>query len=300
MRKVLAVILCAVAVSAVTIGIAVADNAFQDAFVPAGGSGGMVSDNGQIELAVAPNTYSGPMNIRYTPNTMNSVPPPPDNTIWVGSPFNLQIYDTDQGKLIATDLPMTLTVHYSPAELGGRYESSLRLVRLYDVWSSLPSTLDTTRHVMTSQITYSGDYGLIVSNVNAPAPTPAPAPALAPAPAPAPAPTAAPTLPPPPAPAASSVIAGKVFFDQNGNGVMDGSDFPIDGAGVIATSGSWYSFVRTRGDGSFSYSGLAGASYTVNVVVGPEWAYTTPVSVGMTLTGQPDSTGTANFGLRYR
>ncbi|HEX9015590.1 MAG TPA: SdrD B-like domain-containing protein [Chloroflexota bacterium] len=305
MKEILVVIFCTVALSAVTIGIAGADTAFQDAFVPAGGSGGMASDNGQIELAVAPSTYTGPMNIRYTPNTMNSVPQPPAGTIWVGSPFNLQIYDTDLGKLIATDQPMTLSVHYNPSDLGGRLESSLRIVRLYDTWSNLPSTVDTTRHVVTTQILFSGDYGLVASDVSVPAPAPvaAPAPTSPPAPPPpppAPAPPAAPTLPPPPAPESSSVISGKVFFDKNGNGVMDNDDFPVAGAGVIIVSGNWHSFVRTGADGSYSFAGLAGAGYTVNVVVGPEWAYTTPVSVGITVTGQRDSTGTASFGLWYR
>ena len=93
------------------------------------------------------------------------------------------------------------------------------------------------------------------------------------------------------------MVSGKVFYDTNGNGAMDGDDFPVGGAGIIVTSGDWYSFVRTGADGSYRFGDLAGATYTTNLVVGPEWQYTTPVSAARTVTGQPGSTGTTNFGI---
>jgi hypothetical protein len=90
-----------------------------------------------------------------------------------------------------------------------------------------------------------------------------------------------------------------VFQDGNGNGVMDGDESPVGGAGVLVTSASWYGFTRTSADGYYSLGGIAGGSYSVNLIVGPEWGHTTAQAIaGVAVTGQADSKGVADFGLR--
>lgn len=82
---------------------------------------------------------------------------------------------------------------------------------------------------------------------------------------------------------------------------MDDDDFPVAGAGVLITSGYWSSFNRTGLDGRYSFSGLGNGYYAVNLVVGPEWAFTTPFAVtGIAVSGQPGSNGTADFGMWYK
>ncbi len=316
MRKALAIITaCLVALLGLAGSAGAADPTYQDGFAPWGSAGGLVSDDGQIEWAIAPGTCNCAILARYIPDRMNEVPAAPSGTIWVGKPFGLEVYNADLGRFTSTEKPMTLTVHYDPAALGGRSEATLRVVRLYDRWVELPSTVDTARHVVTAQFSFGGDYGLLASDV-APAPAPAPAPTAVPpaapaptaAPAPAPTPAPAPVQPaaptpvpaPAPVPATDSSISGRVFYDRNGNGAMEAEDFPIGGAGLLLTRGDSFSFTRAGGDGSYAFAGLGEGTYSVNVVVGPEWAFTTPFAVtGIAVTGQAGSVGTADFGLRY-
>lgn len=305
MKQALALVALVATVLGLTGGLALAQTitnptTFQDAFATATDGGGLVSDDGMITVSVPPYASGAGDNIliRYIPDIQNSVQAAPPDAIWVGSPFEIQVWDQTIGREIATDKPLTLTVNYNPSNLGGRSESTLRIVRLYDQWSPFPSTVDTVSHTVTTQITFGGDYGLLASNVGAPAPAAA---APAPTPAPAPAPAAAPAPAPAPAAPTSSVISGQVFFDKNGNGAMDDGDFPIAGAGVIVTSGNWSVFTRTGPDGRYSFSGLGNGSYQVNLVVGPEWAFTTPFAVtGIAVSGQQGSNGTANFGMWYK
>ena len=292
-------------------GAAFADLPHQEAKVLQATGGGINSDNGEVNWYVPPMAYTfGDLRLRYTQEVMADFPSPSSTALWAADPFSLLIQDYDTGAMVTLSSPSTITVHYNPVDLGGRSESTLRVVmrplNAID-WIDLQSTVDTTNHLVTAQVTDSGDYGLFVSNAPATA-TPGPAPAApAPAPAPAaPAPTAVPAAPATaPAPAqtspTSSVISGEVFFDKNGNGVMDDGDFPITGAGVLVVSGYWHAFTRTGSDGRYSFSGLGNGNYQVNVIVGPEWAYTTPFAVtGIAISGQAGSNGSANFGMWYK
>ena len=99
----------------------------------------------------------------------------------------------------------------------------------------------------------------------------------------------------------NSGITGRVFYDRNGNGVMDGDDFPIAGAGLKISSGTWSAFTRTDDNGNCAFWDLRERAYTVELVVGPEWAFTTPnVVTGTQVTGQAGSKGSADFGMWYK
>jgi hypothetical protein len=304
MKKVLALVALAVAVAALNTGSGLAaDQPFQETLVTPGNGGGIMSDNGQVVWSIPANAYPTTLRIRYSPNSALNYPATPSTAIWIGQPFTIQMFDYDTGSLVSSAIPTTLRINFRPPDLGGRSESTLRIAMLAGTqWMDLPSTVDTINHVVTTLTPYSGDYGLLASNVGAPGPavaTPAPAPAPA-APAPAAPGPAAPAPAPAPAAPTSSVVSGQVFFDKDGNGVMDGGDFPIGGAGVLISSGSWFSFARTGPDGRYSFSGLGNGTYQVNVLVGPEWAFTTPFAItGIGVTGQQGSNGNANFGMWY-
>ena len=292
MKRVLATIALAATVLGLAAAVAFGDTLTQDGFASQANGGGMITNDGVLDWGVPAQASSYNLTIRYIQDTITTFVPP--NGIWVPYPFTLRVINFDSGELVTTDKPMTLTIHYNDGELGGRSPATLRVVRLVNVsWVDLPSTVDTANQTVTAQINESGDSGLLSGDVppgSTPAPTPAPvpAPAQAPAPAPAPAPS-------------GSVISGKVFYDKNGNGVMDDGDFPIGGAGVLVTLGNSFEFTRTNPDGTYSIGGLGSGTYTVNVVVGSEWAFTTPFEVGgITLTGQPDSKGTVDFGMWYK
>jgi hypothetical protein len=297
MKQLMAVLGLVVILAGMTSGIALAsDQSSQDTLASPENGGGLMSDNGQLDWSLPPGAYPVNVKMLYLPNSALNYPAPPDSTIWIGQPFTLQMFDYDTMALISSNKPATLTMHYQPDDLGGRGESTLRVICLNGTqWFNLPGTVDTAKHVVIVQTPYSGSYGLVADNVSAAAaPAAAPAPATAPAPAPAPAP-AAPTVP------MSSSISGRVFYDKNGNGVMDGDDFPISGAGLLITSGSWSAFTRTGSDGSYAFGVLRESSYAVQLVVGPEWAFTTPNIVeGIRVTGQSDSRGDAAFGMWYR
>lgn len=306
MKKTLAFVGAVVVLLGLTAGMVLADQEVADTVVPASSAGGMV--NPQLSWSAQPGIYSSPVRLRYISNVTNNVAGPPMGSIWASSPFTLEIRDDFSAKLIALAKATTVTVNYRPADLGGRSESTLRLARYYDRWVDLPSRVDTVNHTVTADITVSGDYGLLASDA-APAPAPAaPAPTAAPAP---PAPTAvpvpaAPTAAPAPAAAApapastpgSSGITGRIYYDRDGNGIIDDGDFPVGGAGVRITSGAWSASTRTGPDGNYVFWGLGQGDYTVEVVVGPEWAFTTPASVaGVSVTGQAGSVRITDFGM---
>lgn len=284
MKKMLAAIAAVAAILGITAGIVAADSLYQDGGATQAIGGELNTDNGQLSLAVPAGAYflDTPIRLRYIPNVTNNVPAPPAGSIWVGQPFTLQVTEWYTGRVLSLDKPMTMTVHYNPADLGGRSESTLRLVRRSDAlfgfsqWLPLQGTVDTQSHTVTAQVSYGGDYGLLADNVATASP-------------------AAQTA------AASSVITGRVFYDKNGNGVMDGDDFPIAKAGVKISSGDWSSFTTTDANGNYAFQGLGDGTYTVGLVVGSEWAFTTPNAVsGIKVTGQADSKGTADFGMWYK
>ncbi len=98
-----------------------------------------------------------------------------------------------------------------------------------------------------------------------------------------------------------SGITGRLFYDKDGNGTMDGEDFPIGGALVRIGSGDWSATTTTGTDGSYAFWSLRESAYTVEVLVGSEWAFTTPKAVGgIRVTGQADSRATADFGMWYK
>ena len=188
---------------------------------------------------------------------------------------------------------MNLTVKYNPADLGGRSKSTLRLARFdggRTQWFSIPSTVDTIHHTVSGQNNEAGDYALIVDNA---APEPVAVPPLPRLPAPAP--VQVETVP------MSSGVTGKVYYDKNGDGVMDGDDFPIGGAGLKISSGSWSALTTTDVGGNYAFWSLRDSAYDVEVLVGSEWAFTTPSIVGaVRVTGQAGSVGNANFGMWYK
>ena len=284
MKKMLAAFAVVAAILGVTTGIVAADNLYQDGGATQAIGGELNTDNGQLSLSVPADAYflDTPIRLRYIPNITNNVSAPPSNSIWVGQPFTLQISEWYTERPISLDKPMTMTVHYNPADLGGRSESTLRLVRLsgalfgFNQWQPLPSTVDTSSHTVTTQVPYGGSYGLLADNVTTASPTEQTA-------------------------ATNSVISGRVFYDKNGNGVMDDGDFPIAKAGIKISSGAWSAFSTTDANGSYAFQGLGAGTYTVELVVGPEWAFTTPNAVaGIKVTGQTGSKGTADFGMWYK
>lgn len=197
MRRALAVLTMAAAILAATSTVSLADLPHQDAKVLQAAGGGINSDNGVVNWYVPPYASSfGDLKIRYTQVTMADFPLLSSNSVWAAQPFSLEIRVYDTGALITLDKPSTLTVHYNPSGLGGRSESTLRVVMRATnaaTWVDLPSTVDTTNHVVVAQVTDSGDYGLFASNAPA-AGAPTPVAPVSPAPAPAPAPARDPTV----------------------------------------------------------------------------------------------------------
>ena len=108
-------------------------------------------------------------------------------------------------------------------------------------------------------------------NKDCQAPAPAPAPDPAPAPAPAPAPDPAPT------PLGHTSIAGVLFFDLNGNGIMDPDEVGLAGW-TLQVSGPMSQTVVTDGNGAYTFSGLTAGSYTVCVVPPAGWNEVFPTS----------------------
>lgn len=136
MKRVLAALALVSAVLVLTAGIGIAQTitnptTHQDGYASVAGGGGMVSDDGQIDWSVPANAYSDALTMRYIPNITNDRPTAPAGSVFVSQVFELQVWTQGTGRQIATDRPMSLRVHYNPANLGGRSESTLRVVRLY-------------------------------------------------------------------------------------------------------------------------------------------------------------------------
>ena len=210
-RTILVLTLVAIFLSVGTT-VAVAADATQSVAVLAGTGANITSDNGAVNIFFPPNSLSANYRVRFAPNTGSNFPTRPADSILLPNGFNLEFFIGSEDLSYLTN-PATVVVKYNPSDLGGRSEATLQMMRLLDdgvTWVEVPSTVDTTAHTVTAQITLPGSYAVSASNViptAAPAPTPAPAPAptAAPAPvapAPAPAPTAVPAPVPAPAPAA--------------------------------------------------------------------------------------------------
>ncbi len=299
MKRFVSLLMFAAAVLALTFGTAFADRPYQDAFVYTENGGGLNTDDGNVQLYIPPGAYPGPLKVRYTPKTLAHFPGGAEtyrDLILIGKPFNLEIQVKDGGETVPLDKPATIIVPYNLAEFGGRAESAVHLGGYdgdRDRWWPMPSTVDTARKVVIAEITEGGDFGIIVDNVP-PTATPVPPPAEPPV-------AAVPTPEPTPSIPMSSGVVGRVFYDRDGNGVMDGEDFPIAGADLRISSGGWSASTRSGADGTYAFWVLRESAYTVEVIVGPEWAFTTPNVVGdIRVSGQADSVGTANFGMWYR
>jgi len=174
MKKMLAAIAMVAAVLGLTTGIGLADSLYQDGGATQVIGGGLTTADGRISWSVPAGAYylDTIIRLRYIPNGANNLLTAPSNSIWIGQPFTLQLSEWDTGRFISLDKPMTMTVHYNPADLGGRSEASLRIVRLnraafgYSQWVDLPSAVDTANHTVTAQTPYGGDYGLLADNAS--------------------------------------------------------------------------------------------------------------------------------------
>lgn len=274
-----------------------AGETYQDAGATWDLGGQLITDNGRLTYTVLPESYlfTNTIRLRYISRLAISMLERPADTTWVGLPFTLELKEWDSGSFVSLRKNATLTIHYRPEELGGRSESTLRVTRFFDSWVDMPGTVDTVNHTVTIQVPYGGNYGLLASDVGttwvaAPTATPAASPASAPTPT-ASADTTIPML---------STVKGRTFYDKNGNGTFDGDDFPVWGAKLRISSPTWSAETMSGPDGSYAFWGLRGSSYTMDLIVGPEWAFTTPSSVAnLRVTGDGD-TATADFGMWYK
>jgi len=89
-------------------------------------------------------------------------------------------------------------------------------------------------------------------------------------------------------------VAGKVFRDDNGNGVQDASEPGLTG---VTVSLSGVGQTATGGDGSYIFTANAPANYTVSATPPAGYDCTTPCNVDIAL--QVDQTITVNFGLQF-
>ncbi len=293
MKRVLAVVGVMVAVLGLTAGVAMAEST--DEGFEIGGStnaiGGLFfSSDGRLEYRVPADAYlfADRVKIKYGKPGLSNLAPLPSAVIPVGDPFHLEMREWDDNIQLSYRKPASIIVHYKPEELGGRPESWLRLIRYFDSWVEMPTTLDTVNHTITTQVPYGGDYVLVAYNSEPPAPPPAPAGSGRAAAAPAPAPT-------------GSSVSGRIFWDKNGDGAFNGDDRPVGTAAIRIGNDNFNALTSTNPDGTYSFTGLPAGTYTLNLVVGAEWDFTTPSEVaGISLTGQPDSSPIVNFGMTYK
>lgn len=292
MKKIVLTAAAALAALALTAGAALADapKDYEESGATQAIGGILNTSDGRLSYVVPDDAYwfSDQTRIRYFKPGISNLAPLPENAVTVGDPFRLELREWPALTMLSWRKPATITIHYKPEELGGRSESWLRIVRYFDSWVQLPSTIDTVNHTVTTQVPWGGDYALLAYNSEPPAP---PAPAGSDnqaAPAPAPAPT-------------GSSISGRIYYDKNGNGVFDGDDTPVGGAAIRIGNDSFNAMTSTGPDGIYTFSNLGAGTYTLDLVVGGEWDFTTPNEVaGIALTGQPDSKATANFGMTYK
>jgi len=90
-------------------------------------------------------------------------------------------------------------------------------------------------------------------------------------------------------------VSGKVFSDDNSNGVQDAGEPGLAG---VTVNLSGVGQTTTGGDGSYSFTANAPANYTVSVTPPAGYDCVTPCSVNVAL--QVDQTTTVNFALRPR
>ncbi len=90
-------------------------------------------------------------------------------------------------------------------------------------------------------------------------------------------------------------VAGRVFRDNNGNGVQDAGEPGMSG---VTVSLSGIGQKTTDGNGNYSFTANAPANYTVSVTPPAGYDCITPCSVNISL--QVDQTTTVNFALRPR
>lgn len=256
--------------------------------------GGMITPDGTVEVAVPPGCAPPTdLQLTYQQEDANYIPAVLTDGVFIGHPFDIRVARADNGIiLLTTDKPITLIMHYTDSDISGSTQASLHFVQWVGAqWVTIPSTIDTVAKTVTTQIHGSGTFGLVGSGTTAPVAAPAPAPAV-----PAPSPAQSPAVP------MNSTISGKVFYDKNGNGVIDDGDFPIGKAGLKISSGTWSAFTTSAADGSYYFADLRQSAYTVELVVGPEWAFTTPPAVSnIQVGGQADSSkSNVNFGMWYK
>jgi hypothetical protein len=239
-------------------------------FIPARGGGVLHTSDGRVTATVSPGTRASDSVLTYERFDDTEFAPRP-GYVYVGSPFVLRMGYPDGFPITTFARPITITYNYGVMDMTGLDESSLTLV-YFDAtnWIDMPSGLDREARTITAP-----DSRLWLTALLA--------------------------RPIPPVPTAST-ISGRVYYDRNGNGVFDGDDFPISTAGVRIASGDWSAFTTSAADGSYSFPGLTEGTYTVSLVVGPEWAFTTPSTVaGVGVTGQPESSRSdVDFGMWFR
>ena len=90
-------------------------------------------------------------------------------------------------------------------------------------------------------------------------------------------------------------VSGKVFRDDNGNGVQDAGE---PGMAGVTVSLSGVGTTTTDGNGNYSFTANAPANYTVSTTPPSGYDCITPCSVNISL--QVDQTTTVNFALRPR
>jgi len=97
--------------------------------------------------------------------------------------------------------------------------------------------------------------------------------------------------------APSGSITGLVFDDANGNGAQDAGEGGLTGVTVqLKDANGSLIGEKVTADGAYSFTGLAGGSYSVHETVLPGAAATTPQQVDVTLA--EEEAKMVNFGLR--
>jgi hypothetical protein len=93
-------------------------------------------------------------------------------------------------------------------------------------------------------------------------------------------------------------IGGEVFNDLNGNGVLNTNDAGLPGVTVELTNNATHDVTTTTTDtaGNYAFAGLAAGTYTVQVVLQPNFVLTAPASVTYTETV---SSGQGASGLNF-
>jgi uncharacterized repeat protein (TIGR01451 family) len=95
-------------------------------------------------------------------------------------------------------------------------------------------------------------------------------------------------------------IAGKVFLDANANGVSDGGETGVGGVQVCANNGGPPVCVTTAADGSYAFTGLSAATWTVTETIAtfpPGTVATTVTSRSVSVAALQQVTG-IDFGLK--